>query len=937
MGHIQTRFQLETTKLPRSERTPSFEWLDVETTQKLMDSLQWTLDSNVNDGAFHKKSLGLLRYLSKLFQTLPLSLIVEEITVVDRFPVAGGGFADIWRGTLNNNNSESPVCVKVLRLVMEQDVAKRDKIRKQFLNEALLWRQLKHPNILPLLGVNMELFSPSFCLISPWMKNRDIVTYLKENPEHDLSLVLYEIAAGMHYLHSRDPPFVHGDIRGGNILVTDDLHCCVADFGLTLVTPNSHLTASLPSSSSGSVNGAVRWLAPEYITFGAGSPPPNHTSRDVYAFACTIVEILTFKLPFHDYPNDVAVIFALINAERPARPLDVWYPDDIWDLTSRCWAQASRDRPSGVEIYEMLAGRITPSPPVPMDISVSQSHSGVNDPLSSVEDSPHVKAIPFIPNEVPSQKPRILEYSQDIAEPPEIDSETTSYPPLFTTDISVPPPFPQWAPPEVRKSSSSSRSDTTTPNMNAAPVAAGLSEPVQAPPLQTPMTKPELGLTRKGVSAPSSVVMNKLEESSILLDDPDASGWLDSMPPKDMNEILDQFFSEHSIDEPIEPGRAKLSIPMRLRAPDPLNNLPDPTRRRTDPILVRNPDSTLLRLRGNKINKRSTRIWGSNSEEVVANRNDGRKDMDKSALGGLSDPDSPLPIDWVRGEMFGKYKWVRGEMINKGAYSSVYLGVNVTSGELLVAKLIEVPQTTSELATRQLGAFRSLDKSSENWKTFSHPNVVQFLGHQQTSSHYELFSEYLPGGSLRNILIKHGRLSQNVTKLFMNQILSGIKFLNSRGIVHGNLKADSIFVQMDGICKISDFGFSKRMRGTEPATLRATIFWMAPEAANKLDKAHTFKIDSWGVGCVLLEMWTGARPWNGLETYVLVQLIFGKAPPVPESLVLSELADHFRRRCFIINPDERPNPTELKEHEYLVLPRDWIFSGFSRVDDGVEV
>ncbi|KIK68732.1 hypothetical protein GYMLUDRAFT_153912, partial [Collybiopsis luxurians FD-317 M1] len=172
---------------------------------------------------YHKKTLALLRYLSKLFHTLPSSFILNKIVIENKFPVAGGGFADIWCGSLNK---ESKVCIKVLRLVMEQDKEKRDKVRKQFHNEALVWRQLHHPNILPLLGVNTQLFSPSFCLVSPWMENRDIITYLKQNPGHNLLSVLYEVASGMRYLHSRDPPFVHGDIRGVSLQFNYVSHNC---------------------------------------------------------------------------------------------------------------------------------------------------------------------------------------------------------------------------------------------------------------------------------------------------------------------------------------------------------------------------------------------------------------------------------------------------------------------------------------------------------------------------------------------------------------------------------------------------------------------------------------------------------------------------------------------------------------------------------------
>ncbi|KIK55144.1 hypothetical protein GYMLUDRAFT_48095, partial [Collybiopsis luxurians FD-317 M1] len=323
----------------KQNRSLRFQWLEPHMAQQLVDHLQSILDSEQDSSEDYEKYFGLLRHLSRRFQILPLSLVIRDIRREGQNPVAGGGFADIWRGTLN----EKHVCLKVLRLTLEQDETARNKIREQFCHEALVWRQLHHPNILPLLGVNIDLFHPSFCLISPWMENRDIITLLKKgNLQHSLPSILREIAAGLHYLHTRDPPLIHGDIRGGNILVKNDLHCCLADFGLTLVTTNSQVWST--------TKGSMRWLAPEYVS----SSGPNHTSRDVYAFGCTIVEILTQKLPFHDCKTDYNVMFQVMNGGRPTRPQDVWCPDDIWDLTTRCWAQTVEDRPSSYEIHDIL-------------------------------------------------------------------------------------------------------------------------------------------------------------------------------------------------------------------------------------------------------------------------------------------------------------------------------------------------------------------------------------------------------------------------------------------------------------------------------------------------------------------------------------------------------------------------------------------------------
>ena len=74
---------------------------------------------------------------------------------------------------------------------------------------------------------------------------------------------------------------------------------------------------------------------------------------------------------------------------------------------------------------------------------------------------------------------------------------------------------------------------------------------------------------------------------------------------------------------------------------------------------------------------------------------------------------------------------------------------------------------------------------------------------------------------------------------------------------------------MTGTCKISDFGTSIVHGGAFTAML-GPIFWMAPEAVHTEKKSYNFKIDIWGVGCIVLEMWTGMRPWMGEETVAVV-------------------------------------------------------------------
>ncbi|KAJ3859075.1 kinase-like domain-containing protein, partial [Lentinula novae-zelandiae] len=153
------------------------------------------------------------------------------------------------------------------------------------------------------ISINEILFSPSYCFISPWMKNGNIMTYLANHPEQNRFPWISQVANGLQYLHGLDPPIIHGDIRGANILVMDDFNCCLADFGLALVTESPSL-----HEKSLNLRGSVFcWMSPEIL-----DPKLFHLiqpkSRDIYAFGCTVVEILSGKVPFQDIKYDVAVI-----------------------------------------------------------------------------------------------------------------------------------------------------------------------------------------------------------------------------------------------------------------------------------------------------------------------------------------------------------------------------------------------------------------------------------------------------------------------------------------------------------------------------------------------------------------------------------------------------------------------------------------------------
>ncbi|KAL0562358.1 mitogen-activated protein kinase kinase kinase, partial [Marasmius crinis-equi] len=115
-------------------------------------------------------------------------------------------------------------------------------------------------------------------------------------------------------------------------------------------------------------------------------------------------------------------------------------------------------------------------------------------------------------------------------------------------------------------------------------------------------------------------------------------------------------------------------------------------------------------------------------------------------------------------------------------------------------------------------------------------------------------------------------LAEEITISFAAQILDGLEYLHSKGILHRDLKADNILVEMEGVCKISDFGISKRTAESDGAgtAMQGTAFWMAPEVINPQGKPHNFKVDIWSLGYVVLEMLAGTRPWMGDEMFAVM-------------------------------------------------------------------
>ncbi|CAL1699113.1 unnamed protein product [Somion occarium] len=293
--------------------------------------------------------LRLLLKLAKCSEIIPRELFLDGVDCMQREnPVGHGGNADVFLATYRGR----PVVLKRLRIF--QNVREGREDMQEFCREALIWFQLSHPFVQPFLGVDCETFPNQHCMVTYWMEYGNINTCMRSltagRKPLPLDRWLREIALGLEYLHHEQ--VIHGDIRGNNILIDNDMHVRITDFGLAAYQGSNTM-------SVGDVGGSRRWMAPALFDPEASGKPSRES--DVYAFGMTCIEIYTQQKPFPSISNEYQVTAHVLAGGRPSRSIGGEsygaMSDALWEVVRLCWAGLPSERPSMSEI--LMAFRTT--------------------------------------------------------------------------------------------------------------------------------------------------------------------------------------------------------------------------------------------------------------------------------------------------------------------------------------------------------------------------------------------------------------------------------------------------------------------------------------------------------------------------------------------------------------------------------------------------
>ena len=152
----------------------------------------------------------------------------------------------------------------------------------------------------------------------------------------------------------------------------------------------------------------------------------------------------------------------------------------------------------------------------------------------------------------------------------------------------------------------------------------------------------------------------------------------------------------------------------------------------------------------------------------------------------------------------------------------------------------------------------------------THPFIVNLLGAWQDDKILYLMMEYIIGGEFFLYLRKAGRFPNDTSRFYAAQITLVFEYLHGETILYRDLKPENLLLDRQGNCKVTDFGFAKRVE-YRTWTLCGTPEYLAPEII--LSKGHCKAVDWWALGILMYEMLAGYAPFYDEDPLGIYQKI----------------------------------------------------------------
>lgn len=253
--------------------------------------------------------------------------------------------------------------------------------------------------------------------------------------------------------------------------------------------------------------------------------------------------------------------------------------------------------------------------------------------------------------------------------------------------------------------------------------------------------------------------------------------------------------------------------------------------------------------------------------------------------------------------------YIKGKLLGKGGFARCYEMTDLSNNKMYAVKVI--PQSRVSKPHQR----DKITNEIELHRTLSHKHVVKFSHYFEDQENIYIFLELCSRKSLAHIWKARHTLTEPEVRYYLRQIISGLKYLHSRGILHRDLKLGNFFINENMELRLGDFGLAAKLETVEQRkkTICGTPNYLAPEVLNR--QGHGTESDVWSLGCVMYTLMCGNPPFETLdlkETYKCIKEVRYNLPST-----LSPAAQKLISGILQKNPSDRLTLDQILNHEFF--------------------
>ena len=258
-----------------------------------------------------------------------------------------------------------------------------------------------------------------------------------------------------------------------------------------------------------------------------------------------------------------------------------------------------------------------------------------------------------------------------------------------------------------------------------------------------------------------------------------------------------------------------------------------------------------------------------------------------------------------------------GPVLGIGTVGTVKLGTLKKTGEKVAVKFLQHAISIDQLVCAR---FR---REVEILEKLRHPNIVKYYGDGKHDGQLFYVMEALQSGTLREMLEHYGAMTWQEVASVARQVCSALQHSHNHGIIHRDLKPGNLFLTAEGQVKLGDFGIARDNYAADLTSDGLTVgthAYMSPEQITA-EGPTTGKADLYSLGCVLFELLTGRKPFQGTNFAVLFDQHLNKPAPDVREFV-ADCPDALSRTIGSLlekDPEKRPFSARAVQADMLKL------------------